>query len=278
MRFVHESEDATKFEVVRRGDAAPPVILLHEVWGMTQACLNFAELIARRGFSVYLPLLFGEEGQPASAAAIARFCVRREVLSMTFRSQSHSDGPVAKWLRSLAARLHADPAHSLAPGVGVIGMCLTGRFALSTMLAFPIVRAGVMCQSATPAAFGHERCHASGINQRDVVELRATLPDDAPSIMAVAFENDCISPARRLVQLQRDLGPCFEAILLPSGRPSKPPRRAHSVFTGDYPAVVCVDIDAAFERVIAGLAHRLQPPLQSSDERDAHEHARNQAF
>lgn len=257
MTLVHRTEDGTAFEVIRRGGSGPAVMLLHEVLGMTPECIAFADRIAASGFSVYLPLFFGRSGKKAGWVSIARFCIRREIVSMSVGAQSSSQGPLSNWLRSLAARLHADPQHRSDVGVGVIGMCLTGRFVLSTMLAFPTVRAGVMCQPATPMPVGRARRSASGINNADLDALEQKLPTDGPSILGIAFKNDALSPAPRLCTLERRLAPRFEAISLPSGGSGQPPGQAHSVFTGGYPTESCADIEVALQRVVVMLRHRL---------------------
>ena len=76
---------------------------------------------------VVLPYLFGPIGRLSFVGNIARiFCMRREFA--VFAKQRTS--PVVCWLRALATELRN--AHKV-QGIGVIGMCITGNFAISMM-------------------------------------------------------------------------------------------------------------------------------------------------
>ncbi len=80
------------------------------------------------GFTVYLPSLFGRDGAvPGVEEGVA--VLRRACVSAEFRALG-ADGttPAVAWLRALARRAHGECG---GPGVGAIGMCFTGNFALS---------------------------------------------------------------------------------------------------------------------------------------------------
>ncbi len=120
-------EDAgIRHQVFCRGEG-PAVVLMHDLPGMTEACVQLAERIAERGFRVYMPLLFGKAGERATVRNSLRVCIRREFRIFAARRSS----PVVDWLRALSRRAFADCG---GPGVGAIGMCLTGNFALGLML------------------------------------------------------------------------------------------------------------------------------------------------
>ena len=91
--FTHDRKTR---RVLRHG-AGPGVLLMHELPGMTPACLYLAKRIACAGFSVYLPLLFGEPGEHAGVRNMLRLCVSQEFTLLA----ADGNSPVTAWLRSL---------------------------------------------------------------------------------------------------------------------------------------------------------------------------------
>src|SRR5271154_6719773 len=68
--------------VYRRG-SGPAVIVIHEIPGLHPLMIRFADRVAAAGMTVYLPVLFGEPGRPASPgyvfqSVVGGLCVRRE--------------------------------------------------------------------------------------------------------------------------------------------------------------------------------------------------------
>ena len=108
--------------------------------------LRFARWVRNVGFTVYLPSLFGNPGQPVdgaySAVSIARCCIAREFHVLA--SDHHS--PIVEW--SEAPRSESS-RRMRRQGVGALGMCITGNFAMSMMIE-PDVRAPVLCQPSLP--------------------------------------------------------------------------------------------------------------------------------
>ena len=93
---------------------------------MTPECIALGEAIAASGFTVHLPLLFGEPGDNHPVFFIAKLCISRE-----FRLFASGGGsPIVDWLRALCRKVKADCGGL---GVGAIGLCLTGNFAISLM-------------------------------------------------------------------------------------------------------------------------------------------------
>lgn len=255
MTFTH-SFGSTTFEVVRRGTAGPAVVLMHEVTGMTQSCIEFAERIADRGYSVYLPLFFGEVGARFGTLGALRFlCCRKEILQLALCVESDSEGPVSTWLRSLALRLRHE--HAPYDAIGAIGMCLTGRFVLSMMLDDSVL-AGVMCQPATPMPLGEMRKRASGVCAVELKRLRRSLVARDADVIGVRFGNDRLSPPERFETLQTELDGRFGEISLLLDAETQPPAFAHSVFTRRYDASTRTAIDSAFGEVVAFLDRKLK--------------------
>jgi hypothetical protein len=140
--FTHEGRS----HQVDRAGTGPAVIVIHEIPGIHPGMLAVAQRLLAAGYSVYLPSLFGRPGQPANTGAVLRsilqVCISREFAILADRTS-----PVAGWLRALAAKAYGECG---GPGVGAIGMCLTGGFALA-MAVEPAVLAPVVSQPGLPA-------------------------------------------------------------------------------------------------------------------------------
>ena len=131
-RGEHTHEGVTH-QTFRKG-AGPGVVVISEIPGITPSVLEFAEEVVAQGHTVVLPWLFGTPGAAPSVSAmvrsIAQVCISREFTLLATGRTS----PVAGWLRSLARTLHQECG---GPGVGAVGMCLTGGFALGMMVRHP---------------------------------------------------------------------------------------------------------------------------------------------
>ncbi len=143
---------------VFRAGAGPAVILIHEVPGIHPGVLDLARRLIGRGYTVYLPSMFGKPG-----GSNGRPChreVRRQGLHFPrIRRAGEPEQPGHVWLRALAAKAHQECG---GPGVGAIGMCMTGSFALAMALE-PAVLAPVMSQPALPAGLTARRRAAVGL-------------------------------------------------------------------------------------------------------------------
>jgi dienelactone hydrolase len=192
-----------------RKGSGPGVIVIHEIPGITPAVIAFAEEVVARGFTVVLPSLFGREEAPATARetmrSIARVCVSREFSLFALGRTS----PVATWLRSLARELHAELG---GPGVGAVGMCLTGGFALA-MLADAPVAAPVLAQPASPAPVGKARKADLGLSPGDLTSVKTKVAAGC-QVLGLRYDRD---PAvgTRFDTLRRELGGNFIAVEFP---------------------------------------------------------------
>src|SRR3954463_1290622 len=123
-----ECEGVTKaVHVAGRG---PAVIVMTEMPGISPYVARFARWVRDAGFTVYMPSLFGRDGavpnEEEGTAVFQRACVSAEFRALAANQSS----PVTQWLRSLARFAHDECG---GPGVGAIGMCFTGNFALTRM-------------------------------------------------------------------------------------------------------------------------------------------------
>jgi dienelactone hydrolase len=157
------------------------------------------------GYTVYLPSLFGRVGGSLTTAAtlrsVARVCVARE-----FRILADRTSPIVTPLRALAARAHEECGGR---GVGTVGMCFTGGFALA-MAIEPSVLAAVLSQPALPAPLGRGGRTAVGIDAGGPARVKERAQDDL-RVLGLRFTADRGCPAERFQTLRRELGESFES-------------------------------------------------------------------
>lgn len=206
-------------ETYRRG-SGPAVVVVHEIPGITPRVLDFAEEVVARGFTVVMPLLVGEVGKSPSggymAASMSKVCVSREFTSMATGKRS----PVVDWLRALAAEMHREVG---GPGVGAVGMCFSGGFALGMMLDDVMV-APVLSQPSLPFSIGAKRAADLGLSESDldVVRQRA---ESGCQVLGLRYTGDKLV-GTRFDSLRALLGDAFVAVEFPSSS-----SRDHSVLT-----------------------------------------------
>jgi dienelactone hydrolase len=252
-----------RVHVMGRG---PAVIVLPEMPGISPDVARFARWVRDAGFTVYLPSLFGRDGAlPQAAEGVEVF--RKTCVSAEFRALAGGGmRPVTRWLRALARQALAECG---GPGVGVVGMCFTGNFALS-MLLEPSVIAPVVAQPSLPL----EAPGAIDLGPDEIAGIRQRLECDDLTVLAYRFEGDVHCTAARFAAYRDALGPRFEARVLPdsAANPDPPPffrdvvRAPHSVLTAHL-----IDADGeptaqARDEVIAFLRMRLHPEARYSPE------------
>ncbi len=187
--------------------SGPAVIVMTEMPGISPHVARFARWVRDAGFTVYMPSLFGIDGAVPSAkegmAVMQRACVSAEFRALAANQTS----PVTQWLRALARLAHQQCG---GPGVGAIGMCFTGNFALTMMLE-PAVLAPVLCQPSLPFndPAGLE------IAPNDLAAVRDRLERDELTVMAYRFAGDKYCKAERFAAYQAALGERFVARVLP---------------------------------------------------------------
>jgi dienelactone hydrolase len=171
-------------------------------------------------------------------------CISREfTLFVTGRAS-----PITRWLRALARHEHARAG---GPGVGMIGMCVSGGFALAAATD-PVVLAPVLSQPSLPA--GSKRAAASiDCSSEDLAVVAGRCTREGLRVLGLRFEGDPHVPAARFAFLKEKLGDGFVAVELPqsAGHPLGPLPERHSVLTGDL-------IDAPGEPTRAALDQVLE--------------------
>ena len=232
--------DADTFEhggkarrVFRRG-SGPAVLVIAEMPGITPRVLGFAERVADLGCTAVVPHLFGEPGRDPLAdgrAATVRYlvsslvpaCVSREFVVLATGRTS----PVVDWLRALARHEHRRCG---GPGVGAVGMCFTGGFALA-MSTIPEVVAPVLAQPSLPLTVGRRRRRTIDISPEDLAVVRDRCAEGL-RVLGLRFEGDRLVGADRFAFLREQLGDAFVAVELPdeAAHPDAP-GPAHSTLT-----------------------------------------------
>lgn len=219
--------DDERKTVYRKGEG-PAVIVISEIPGITPAVADFARRVVDLGCTVAMPSLFGDPGRPMSAgyaaSSLLGACVSKEFATMAAGRTS----PVTAWLRHLARDLHDEVG---GPGVGVVGMCLTGGFALAMMVDEEVV-APVLSQPSLPFPVGGARKRDLGISAEDLVKVKERV-DDGICVLGLRFTGDVAVPADRFARLREELGDGFVGVEIDSskGNPHGIPTNAHSVLT-----------------------------------------------
>jgi dienelactone hydrolase/uncharacterized protein (DUF952 family) len=237
------------------GGAGPAVVVMHEIPGLHPGVFAFAERLISAGFSVYLPSMFGVDGQPPSPAYIAKSlaqgCVSREFAVWATDKQS----PIVDWLRQLAAVAHHERG---GPGVGAIGMCFTGNFALGMMVE-PSVIAPALSQPSLPFSVTGAQRRAVGVDSATLQAVCARAKRDDLQLIGMRFTGDAMVPGARFSSLKDALGERFIAIEIDSSRSNVHdiPRTAHSVLTHHYVDSPGHPTRAALDRLIAFFQARL---------------------
>jgi dienelactone hydrolase len=249
--FTHDGLDRRVF----RAGTGPAVIVIHEVPGITPEVAAFARRVVDRGFSVRLPSLFGTPGKPMSTGYVIRSITRACVASEFTAFALDRTSPIIGWLRALAAEAHAECGGA---GVGAVGMCFTGGFALGMMVDERML-APVLSQPSVPFPIGKKRKAALGISDEDLERVKQRAAQGA-CVLGMRFTRDPAVPPERFETLRRELGDAFIAVEIDSskGNPHGISRFAHSVLTEHFVDEPGHPTRAALDRVLTFFDERLR--------------------
>jgi len=239
-----------------KGDG-PGVILVPEIPGITPQVLGLADHLVDQGFTVVMPSPFGTPGKPMTGGytvgVVARLCVSAEFRA--FATNAHR--PIADYLRALARDLNA---RTPGPGVGVIGMCFTGGFALAAAVDDAVI-APVLSQPSVPMPLGAARRRDPGLSEAELATVVARTTDTNLCVLGLRFSEDNVAGRARFDTLRARLGDAFEVIELDSspGNIGGFKKGAHSVLTAEVRDIPGNQALAARDRVVAFLRERLVP-------------------
>lgn len=206
-RGSHTYGDVTH-DTYRKG-SGPGVIVIHEIPGISPPVIQFAEEVVEAGFTVVMPHLFGAPGVRVNLASVAKsvaaVCISKEFVTL----RSGKTAPIADWLRSLARELHGELG---GPGVGALGMCMTGGFALG-MMVDDAVTAPVLCQPSAPFAVWPGLGADLGLSPADLTTVKARAAAGCP-VLGTRFTGD-LAVGSRFDRLTEELGENFIKVEFP---------------------------------------------------------------
>lgn len=188
--------------------SGPAVVVMPEMPGISPDVARLARWIRDVGFTVYLPSLFGRDGAYPTAEDGERV-VRRACVSAEFRAfAGGGTSPVATWLRGLARIAHAEAG---GPGVGAVGLCFTGNFAL-TMCLEPVVIAPVVNHPSLPL----DDPGGLELTDTDAAAIAERVRRDDLQVLAYRFAGDRWCTGQRFAAYQALLGDAFLGRVLPA--------------------------------------------------------------
>jgi dienelactone hydrolase len=183
-------------------------------------------------------------------SSFAKACVSREFTVLALGQTS----PIISWLRALA---HHEHERCGGAGVGAVGMCFTGGFALA-MMVDDVVVAPVLSQPSLPLPVTRSKKRALGISDADLARVRERA-EGGSCLLGLRFSGDKMSPPERFDHLRQVLGDAFVAVELDSspGNPHGHKKMAHSVLTEDLDDRPGTPTRAALDQVLAFFSERL---------------------
>jgi dienelactone hydrolase len=251
-QFTHEG--ATR-NVYRKG-TGPGVLIMHEIPGITPQVAAFARRVEAEGFTVFMPQLFGTPERPLSfgyaMGQLLRACVSKE-FSVWAANQA---SPITEWLRALGRQMHEELGGK---GIGALGMCITGNFALALMVE-PFLMAPVLSQPSLPFSVGKKRTAGLHLSPEALVTIQRRVLEEKVKVIGLRFTGDPLCRPERFALLRKELGEGFEGIEIDSskGNPHKIPWKAHSVVTNDLVDQEGHPTRVALDRVLQFFRERLK--------------------
>ena len=230
------SDDGVSKPVYRAG-SGPGVVLIHELPGLVPDCVELGRKIAAEGYTVYMPLLFGEPMANYGVKPLLWPCVWKEFSVLS----THGKSPAADWLRALARLAFKERGGK---GVGAIGMCFTGRFALSLMMDKELI-APVICQ---PGA--SDSASAMGIPEAEWDNAVKRSQDEIIPVLGMRFEGDPLCTSARFDTLKAGFGERFREVVVPG--------KKHSVLTLHFKTLSPADQARVWGELCGFLNERLR--------------------
>jgi dienelactone hydrolase len=241
-------------DVYRKGQG-PGVVLIPEMPGLHPGVLALGNHLVDNGVTVAAPSLFGTPGAPAlrpgMVPILLKGCIAKEFAAFA----TNADRPVAHYLRALARDLNEKTPGK---GVGVIGQCFTGGFALAAAVDDSVL-APVLSQPSLPLPLTAKHRYDPGLSEAELKVIEKRAATDGLCALGLRFSEDAMSPGGRFKTLKARLGDAFEVIEIDSkkGNADGLGRMAHSVLTDQVREVDGHPAYEARKRVVAFLTERL---------------------
>lgn len=225
--FVH---NGNRHPVYKKGDNSKPgVLIVQELPGITPETVALAERLHDDGYTVYLPLLFGDANAPAEPMKnLGRICISLEFRVLANRRKS----PVTDWLRALCRRMQEETGGQ----VGAIGMCLTGGFVLALMVDDTIAAPVLSQPSHFGGLFSADAMASLGVPETIVKEAVARSKRDDVPVLGMRFDKDIMCTKHRFDALSKLFGENFRRIEIDRSLYAKHRIKniAHSVLTLEF--------------------------------------------
>ena len=203
------------FDVYTMG-AGAPVIMMQELPGIGAEAIAFAKRLTSQGFEVWAPHWFGPLGKSSALNMVRLLCMRREFQVFAKRQSS----AITDWMRALCR--HVAQTRNV-ERVGVIGMCLSGNFAI-TLAAEENVWAAVASQPSLPG----RDMSALHMSQAEIDASCAAL-DAKGAMHAYRFAGDKLCTAVKFEAIDQAFNGAKLRVIN-----NVLPGQGHSVFTGHY--------------------------------------------
>jgi dienelactone hydrolase len=261
--FTHDGKTR---DVYRKG-MGPAVIVMAEIPGITPKVAEFARRVVGIGCTAIMPVIFGTPGRPGFKgsrpdvpyvlSSMAPACVSKEFAALA----KGKTAPVTNWLRALAAHEFEVCGGK---GVGAVGMCFTGGFALGMMVDDHLL-APVLSQPSLPIGLSSKKKADVHLSPEDLAAVKRRVAEDDVCVLGVRFTGDKLSPPERFETLRRELGDGFIGVEIDSGKDNEHGHRkaAHSVLTEDLVDEPGTPTQAALHQVLDFFKDRLLEPAAS---------------
>ncbi|MDT5081846.1 MAG: hypothetical protein QOJ80_6483 [Mycobacterium sp.] len=242
-------------DVYRKGEG-PGVVLIPEMPGLHPGVLALGNHLVDNGFTVAAPSLYGTPGapgvRPGAIPVMIRGCVTKEFAAFA----TNADRPVAHYLRALARDLNEQTPGK---GVGVIGECWSGGFALAAAVDDSVL-APILSQPSLPMGLTAKQKRDPGLSEAELQVVERRVAEEGLCAMGLRFSEDRMVPSERFATLKSRLGDAFEVIELNSAKGNEHGfgRMAHSVLTLEVREVEGHPAYEARKRVVAFLTERLK--------------------
>lgn len=212
------NDTAITHDVYTLGEGKKVVVLIQEMPGIGRQTLALADKFVALDYTVVLPHLFGPLGKNAIAGNFLRvLCMRKEFKMFAANKSS----PIVDFLSALCQKVKT--MHKV-KGVAVIGMCLTGNFAISLM-ASDAVLAGFASQPSMPL-FRGSKIHMSAA---EVNAVKQKLDAIGP-MHCGRFEKDIFCTAEKFKTLETQFNTDEQKRIIFHTLPGK----GHSILTHDF--------------------------------------------